>query len=97
MSLTASKLRANIYNVLDGVLETGIPVEIERNGRKLKIIADEPPSKLANLVDRPDGLVGDLDEIARIGFTMNGEWYLKPEDSVSGPDDSNLNPDGSRR
>jgi hypothetical protein len=39
--LTASKLRANIYRVLDQVLETGVPVEIERHGRRLRIIAEK--------------------------------------------------------
>jgi hypothetical protein len=31
--VTASKLRENIYRILDQVLETGVPVEIERRGR----------------------------------------------------------------
>ena len=30
MPVTASKLRENIYRILDQVLETGVPVEIER-------------------------------------------------------------------
>lgn len=43
MKITASKLRENIYRVLDQVVETGVPVEIERRGRRLKIVpADEP-------------------------------------------------------
>jgi len=37
-TLTASKLRANVYRVLDQVLETGVPVEIERHGRRLRIV-----------------------------------------------------------
>jgi hypothetical protein len=36
--LTASRLRANVYRVLDQVLETGVPVEIERHGRRLRIV-----------------------------------------------------------
>ena len=36
--LTASRLRANVYRVLDHVLETGVPVEIERHGRRLRIL-----------------------------------------------------------
>jgi IS1 family transposase/antitoxin (DNA-binding transcriptional repressor) of toxin-antitoxin stability system len=36
--LTASKLRENVYRVLDQVLETGVPVEIERHGRRLRIV-----------------------------------------------------------
>lgn len=53
MPLTASKLRADIYRILDRVLETGVPVEIERKGRMLRIVADTAPSKLANLTRRP--------------------------------------------
>ena len=52
MSLSASKLRENIYKILDEVLETGVPVEIKRKGRTLKIVADDPPSKLARLKKR---------------------------------------------
>jgi hypothetical protein len=38
--MTASPLRGDIYKILDSVLETGTPVEIERNGRILRIVAD---------------------------------------------------------
>ena len=38
MSITASKLRENVYRILDEVLATGVPVEIERNGRTLRIV-----------------------------------------------------------
>jgi len=49
MIMTASKLRANIYNVLDKVLETGVAVEIHRKGKTLKIISIDKKSKLANI------------------------------------------------
>ena len=38
MKTSASQLRANIYKILDQVLESGQPVEIERNGQILKIV-----------------------------------------------------------
>ncbi len=41
MPTTASKLRANIYRMLDEVLETGQPLEIERNGKTLVIAPKE--------------------------------------------------------
>ena len=49
MIMTASKLRQNIYNVLDQVLESGIPAEIKRRGKTLKIILPAGQNKLANL------------------------------------------------
>jgi hypothetical protein len=49
---TASELRADVYRVLDSVLDSGVPVEIERKGRVLRIVADEPPSRLSRLVKR---------------------------------------------
>ncbi len=36
--LTASKLRQNVYRILDQVLDTGVAVEIERHGRRLRIV-----------------------------------------------------------
>lgn len=58
MTLTASKLRENIYKVLDQVLSTGIPVEIRRRGKSLRLIRSEDGSlrKLDQLVERPDYL-----------------------------------------
>ena len=74
MALTASKLRQEIYRILDEVLETGIPVEIERKGRLLRIVAAEPVSgaKLGRLEPHPDFLRGDPDEIVHLDWS--GEW-----------------------
>jgi hypothetical protein len=60
---TASELRSDVYRVLDSVLETGVPVEIERKGRILRIVAEKAPSRLSRLVRRkvlncaPDAIV----------------------------------------
>ena len=37
-AISATKLRRNLYDILDSVLDTGIPVEVERNGRRLRIV-----------------------------------------------------------
>jgi prevent-host-death family protein len=71
MRLTASKLRENIYRILDQVLETGVPVEIRRKGRTVRIVPVEPPSKLARLVRR-DYLRGDPEAIVHLDWS--GEW-----------------------
>jgi len=74
MRLTASKLRADIYRILDQVLETGVPVEIERGGRILKLVpADGPPrGKLDRLDAHPGFLPGDPEEIVHVDWS--GEW-----------------------
>jgi hypothetical protein len=50
-SVTASKLRENIYRILDEILETGIAVEIVRRGRKLKIIPSGSRKKVVEVRD----------------------------------------------
>lgn len=71
MSLTASKLRQDIYRILDRVLETGVPVEIERRGRILRIVPGEPRDKLANLGSR-DYLRVDPEELVHLDWSE--EW-----------------------
>jgi hypothetical protein len=60
--LTASKLRQNLYGILDQVLKTGTPAEVVRKGRVLKILHDTPTPKLARL-KRRRAYNGDIDEI----------------------------------
>ncbi len=72
MPITASELRARIYKLLDEVLETGIPIEVERRGRILKIAAEEQPSKLARLERRDHVIKGDPMSLVHIDWS--GEW-----------------------
>lgn len=69
MAVSASELRQNIYRLLDEVLETGQPIEIERKGRRLRISALEAPGKLDRLVPHPDALVGDPDDLVSIDWS----------------------------
>jgi hypothetical protein len=71
MPLRASALRENIYRILDEILETGVPVDIERKGKLLRIAAVEPRSKLANLTPR-DLIVGDPEDLVHIDWSE--EW-----------------------
>jgi hypothetical protein len=71
MRVTASKLRENVYRILDEAIETGVPVEIIRKGVVLRIVLEKPPSKLARLKKR-DIFVGDPDDI--IGMDWSSEW-----------------------
>ena len=61
--ISATRLRQNLYNILDSVVDTGVPVEVERRGRMLRIVAEERGSKWDRLTAHktvagdPDGLV----------------------------------------
>ena len=71
MALTASKLRENIYRILDQVLETGVPVEVRRRGKTLRIVPAEPPPRLERLKPR-DYLLDDPEAIVHLDWS--GEW-----------------------
>lgn len=61
MTITASKLRENVYRILDEVAETGVPVKVLRKGITLRIVAEVKRSKLANLKKRKDWLGSEED------------------------------------
>lgn len=71
MKVTASRLRENVYSILDQALETGVPVEIVRKGRILRIVPDHKPSKLARLKKR-SCVVGNPDSIVHMNWLK--EW-----------------------
>lgn len=72
MRVTASKLRENIYRILDEAIETGNPVEVVRKGTVLKIVPEKRPSKLDRLIKRKNVFVGDPDDI--IGMDWSKYW-----------------------
>ena len=72
MSLSVSKLRQDIYNLLDEVLRTGRPLEITRKGRRLRIIPADLTNKLDNLTTH-DCLNGDPQEIVHLDWST--EWH----------------------
>jgi len=71
MRVTASKLRENVYRILDEAIATGRPVEVLRKGVVLKIVPETRPSKLSRLKKR-SGFDGDPDTIA--GMDWSAEW-----------------------
>jgi hypothetical protein len=76
LATTASRLRANIYRMLDEVLETGQPLEIERNGKTLVIAPKEERSIWDRLPRREGFIVGDPDELIHIDWSS--EWNPDP-------------------
>ncbi len=72
MPITASKLRENIYRILDEAIETGVPVEVVRRGKLLKIVPERKRGRLANLKKRKNVFVGDVEDI--IGMDWSRYW-----------------------
>ena len=69
--MNPSQLRANLYRILDEVLESGESVEIMRHGRRIRIVADSP-SRLSALTPHPGAVTGDPDDIVELDWS--GEW-----------------------
>ena len=67
-TITVTELRGNIYKLLDEVVNTSIPLEINKGGKKLKIIPVGKVNKLQNLVSRPDVIKGDPDDLIDISW-----------------------------
>lgn len=67
-TVTATELRTNIYQLLDEVLRSGLPIEVKRGDRKLRIVPVEKPDKFQNLVHRPDVIQGDPEELVTLSW-----------------------------
>jgi prevent-host-death family protein len=70
-TITITELRSNIYNLLQEVLDTGIPLEINKGGQKLRIAPVQPADKFANMVYRPDVVNGNPDDLVNIEWEYN--------------------------
>ncbi|MBW4622079.1 MAG: type II toxin-antitoxin system Phd/YefM family antitoxin [Cyanosarcina radialis HA8281-LM2] len=64
--VTLTELSNNIERILDEVLETGIPIEINKNGKLLKIAPVEQIDKLKNLTFKPDVMRGNPDDLVNV-------------------------------
>jgi len=74
MAITATKLRQNLYRILDEIIDSGIPVRINRKGEILRIIPEKKKSKLERLTEHKT-IVGDPESLIGISFT--DEWKEK--------------------
>jgi antitoxin (DNA-binding transcriptional repressor) of toxin-antitoxin stability system len=72
MPYNATDLRREIYRILDRILETGEPVDVERNGRLLRIIPVERPPLLTRLRPIPDLIAGDPASLEHLDWSH--EW-----------------------
>lgn len=70
-TLTASKLRANIYRILDQVIASGQPIEVNRRGVKLKIVPTPRKDRLEGLTHRN---IFKVDPTELIHCDWQNEW-----------------------
>ena len=72
MKVSTSELRANIYRLLDRVIETGEPLEIVRKGRVLRVVSEQPSGKLARLRPHPGFMKDDPESYVHLDWS--DEW-----------------------
>ncbi|NCD35139.1 MAG: type II toxin-antitoxin system Phd/YefM family antitoxin [Spartobacteria bacterium] len=69
--VTASALRKNIYHMLDEVLESGRPLEVNRKGRILKISIDNDVGSRLKRIRKHDSLTVDPEELVHLDWSEN--------------------------
>ena len=84
--LTPSKLRADVYRILDRILATGEPVHVERKGRRLVISSADGPvgptadrrRRLEDFSVAPTLIVGNPEDL------VEAEWsaYWDPDQAL---------------
>ena len=67
-TVTPTELRANIYKLLEEVIDTGIPLEINKGNKRLRIVPVEQGQKLQNLILRANVIQGDPEELVTISW-----------------------------
>lgn len=77
MSITLDHFVDHMEEVLDQVIATGEPVEIERNGRTLRLMVEREYSKLDRIVPIPGLVVGDSEDFVSMDWSI----YWSPEDN----------------
>jgi hypothetical protein len=68
-------IQNDIFQLLDKVIKTGVPVEIERKGKRLLISPAEKRRDLDSLEEHPEYIVGNPDDLVHIDWST--EW--KPQ------------------
>lgn len=68
MRVTPSQLRADVYNLIDRVIETGEPLEIERKGQVVRLVPPRRGSWLDRL-PRRSAIIGDPEDLVSIDWS----------------------------
>ena len=65
-------IQKDILKLLDKVVKTGVPIQIERKGKRLFISLAEKHRDLDCLEKHPDFIVGDPDDFVHLDWSS--EW-----------------------
>ncbi len=69
-TLSKPQMGETMYQLLERVVSSHIPVEIEFQGKRLRISLEEPSNnKLASLEPHPDCLSGDPEDIVHLDWS----------------------------
>lgn len=68
--ISLTTLRQHLFKVVDRIIKTGVPVEINRRGHKLRIVPVEKVSKLARLAPHK-AIVGNPEDLVEL---KAGKW-----------------------
>ena len=69
VAIPPTNLRKNLYKYLDQVLDSGTPLEINRNGRKLKIVREGHRDIFGNLRKHPHIMRCDPESIVHMDWS----------------------------
>lgn len=77
MTLTATQLRQNVYQILDEVIDSGVAQEVVRRGQTVMLVPTGPGRrKLENLPRRGKVYKGTFDELVAISWESS--WKPNP-------------------
>ncbi len=71
MPVSLTYLRAHLYQIVDQVIKSGIPIEIERKGIKVKLTPVQPQKKLDRLIKHrePKAILNDPEELVHMDWS----------------------------
>jgi hypothetical protein len=67
-TVTPTELRADLYRLLEDVLRTGLPLEIKKGDKRLRIVPLEQVDKFQRLVSRPEVIQGYPEDLVDLSW-----------------------------
>lgn len=67
-TIPVDQLTTNLINLLEEIVTTGDPIELNWQGNRFQILPVQKKSKLDNLVPHPEVYIGDPDDFVNISW-----------------------------